>query len=475
MIDNAVNRFKRLAPAVDFWSIRLSDSRLERIKVRQNIVEPLFTRRSTGALISIVEGNGMGYAATADVTDNGLKQAAKLARDRALNTAEYQLFESRIYPQAVDSGNFQSNVDQPWDTIPLSAKLDYLQATNKQLKIHDQIVEWWTFLENINSQVIFATANDEIVQQFNYLTPALCAVAHNGKETQSRSYGMEYVAQTGFEHLDHIKFQQNASRVGEEAVRLLSAQNCPSGEFDLLLQPNQMALQIHESIGHPLELDRILGDERNYAGTSFVSLDMFGRYQYGSPLLNITFDPTTSNQVASYAFDDEGTAATRTYLIKDGLLLHPLGGATSQKRAKINGVANSRSCDWNRAPIDRMGNINLEPGNSAFDDMIESVDYGVLMDTNRSWSIDDSRNKFQFGCELGRLIVNGKITGLLKNPNYRGISATFWRSLEAVGNRSTFEHQGVTTCGKGEPNQAIQVGHGAPACLFRNVAIFGAN
>jgi predicted Zn-dependent protease len=243
--------------------------------------------------------------------------------------------------------------------------------------------------------------------------------------------------------------------------------------MDVLLAPDQMILQIHESIGHPLELDRILGDERNYAGTSFVTPDMFGSYQYGSELLNITFDPTRPEEFTSYAFDDEGTPSQREYLIRNGTLQRALGSLTSQVRADLPGVANARASSWNRPPIDRMANLNLEPGTSSLQEMIASVERGVYMQTNCSWSIDDSRNKFQFGCEWGQLIEDGRLTAVVKNPNYRGISATFWRSLKMVGNAETFDIMGTPFCGKGEPNQVVRVGHASPACLFADVDVFG--
>ena len=264
-----------------------------------------------------------------------------------------------------------------------------------------------------------------------------------------------------------------AEQLAEQALTLLSAPECTVDTRDLLLMPNQMVLQIHESIGHPLELDRILGDERNYAGTSFVTEDMFGSYRFGSDLLNVTFDPNRPEQLASYGFDDEGTPAQRSYLIRNGILQRPLGGASSQTRAGLAGVANARACSWNRPPIDRMANLNVEPGDSTVDEMIAGIERGVYMETNRSWSIDDSRNKFQFGCELGRLIENGELKGLVRNPNYRGISATFWRNLAAVGNEASFNVQRVTNCGKGEPNQSIYVGHASPPCHFRDVDVFG--
>lgn len=237
--------------------------------------------------------------------------------------------------------------------------------------------------------------------------------------------------------------------------------------------PDQMMLQIHESIGHPLELDRILGDERNYAGTSFVKAQDFGSLQYGSSLLNVTFDPEIPEELASYSHDDDGSAASKQFLIREGLLLRPLGGALSQFRAGLKGVANSRACGWNRAPIDRMANLNIEPGEQSLEQLIGGIEHGILMSTNRSWSIDDARNKFQFGCEWAQLIENGQLKGVVKNPNYRGISAQFWRNLSAVGDRSTFKVLGTPNCGKGEPNQVIRVGHASPACVFSNIDVFG--
>jgi len=220
-------------------------------------------------------------------------------------------------------------------------------------------------------------------------------------------------------------------------------------------------------------VDRILGDEHNYAGWSFVREADFGKLQYGSKIMNITFDPTVDNQFACYGYDDGGLKAERDFIIKDGLLVKGLGGKESQLRSGVPGVANFRASSWNRAPIDRMANLNLEPGDSTFDEIIAAVDHGVYMETNRSWSIDDYRNKFQFGCEYGKLIENGKLTKTVKNPNYRAISNPFWNSLKMLGNSDTFEVYGTPYCGKGEPNQVIRVGHASPVCLFENVEIFG--
>jgi predicted Zn-dependent protease len=285
--------------------------------------------------------------------------------------------------------------------------------------------------------------------------------------------------QGGDEVIARSGLRGGGERIGEEALQLLMAPNCPSGPMSLLLEPDQMLLQIHESIGHPLELDRILGDERNFAGTSFVTPDMFGHYRYGSPLLDVSFDPGVPGQYASYGVDDEGEPARPVRLIERGVLMRPLGGALSLARAaalghRLQGTANARASGWHRPPIDRMGNINVEPGSSSLPEMIRATERGVLMRTNVSWSIDDSRNKFQFGCEWGRLIVDGELGPVVRNPNYRGVSATFWRSLAAVGSADEVRHLGTPYCGKGEPGQVARVGHAAPPCLFHAVDVFGA-
>jgi len=417
----------------------------------------------------------MGYGATSDLTRAGLADAARRAAAWAASTANASLFPVETVARPGRRGHYSTPVLRAWGSFPLKDKIALLHQASRRLKTHERVVDWQASLDYSESRTLFLTSEGaDIEQTFSYITPGLTAVANRDAETQRRSHGgWTSARQGGLEQLERLGLAEEAERVAEEALTLLDAPNCPSGDMDLLLMPSQMALQIHESIGHPLELDRILGDERNYAGTSFVTPEMFGTYRYGSELLNVTFDPTQPEELASYAYDDEGTPAERQHLIREGILVRPLGGAISQARSQLPGVANSRACDWNRPPIDRMANLNLEPGDGDMQALIASVERGVLMDTNRSWSIDDSRNKFQFGCEYGRLIVGGELGAVVKNPNYRGISATFWRSLAKVGDVSTFRVLGVSNCGKGEPNQLIRVGHASPACVFRQVAVFG--
>jgi predicted Zn-dependent protease len=468
-------RFRQAVPPVDFCSLRFVRERSEFLAVRQDVLQPVATSEDSGAMLTVYAGGGMGYTATSDLSLSGLRRAAEQAHDWARLSAHHSVVDFSKLVVAPPHGVYTSVELRPWHSVPLSEKLDLLRGECARLKTDDRIVDWEASLWYTAMETLYLTADGgQVEQHFRYLAPMLSATANAGAETQTRTFGGRgYCRQGGLEILEQVGFHTAAPRIAQEALQLLMAPNCPSGTMDILLAPDQVILQIHESIGHPLELDRILGDERNYAGTSFVTPDMFGTYRYGSDLLNITFDPTIPEQFVSYGFDDDGQPASREYLIQHGILQRALGGLTSQIRANLPGVANARASSWNRPPIDRMANLNLEPGNASLEEIIAAVDHGIYMQTNCSWSIDDSRNKFQFGCEWGQLIDGGRLTTMVKNPNYRGVSATFWRSLKMVGNRDTVEIMGTPNCGKGEPNQVIRTGHAAPACLFANVEVFG--
>lgn len=474
-LSQIAKRFEQNVPAADFWTLRLSDESRENLSVRQGVMQPVVNQHSQGALITVVSADGCGYAATSDLSVSGLLKTFKQAKDWAKLSSGLSLLTAQNYPRPENKAQYETPVKQHWNDMPLSEKITLLQDANTALKINDRIVDWQAFLGmRCENTLLTSSAGAHIEQRFHYINPGLVAVANKGSVTQYRTGGgLQSARQGGLEQLPLLDFPDTASSLAEEAVALLSAEQCPEGKMDIVLAPSQMILQIHESIGHPLELDRILGDERNYAGTSFVTQDMFGSYQYGSKHLNVTFDPEHTEQLASYGFDDEGTRAQREYIIRNGILERPLGSASSQARSGMQGVANARQADWFRPPIDRMANLNVEPGDKSLTEMIANVEHGIYMETNSSWSIDDSRNKFQFGCELGRTIENGELKDLVRNPNYRGISATFWRNLADVGNADSFQVQGVTNCGKGEPNQAIYVGHASPACRFTEVDVFG--
>jgi len=438
--------------------------------MRQDTLEPPRLSVDRGAMLTAVTDGGYGYCATSDLSAGGLQQAL----DRATRWAEATKGKSVVRYEPAKIGSPRGEYESPCvaKAPGRSAIHDLLAAECQQAKVDNRIVERQAVIELVDEERVYLTnTGGELRQRFHYVIPHMRVTANHGSDTQARS--LDHAQQGGFEQVGRSGFVGSGARLAEEALKLLAAPNCPTGNMDLLLLPDQMMLQVHESIGHPLELDRILGDERNYAGTSFVTPEMFGTYRYGSELLNVTYDPTKREELASFAYDDEGTPASKVFLIRDGILVAPLGGRLSQARAALPGTANSRACAWNRPPIDRMANINVEPGTSPLEAMIASIKRGVLMRTNVSWSIDDSRNKFQFGCEWGELIEDGRRTSVVKNPNYRGVSATFWRSLRAVGDASTYEVHGTQYCGKGEPNQVIHCGHAAPACVFAEVDVFG--
>ena len=459
----------------DFWSLRFVEETCESFSVQRNVQQPWAVSTDRGVMASVYAGGGYGYAATADMSPQGLRNALQRAQAWALGTARLALIDSRTLPRPAPRGRYVS----PSFDRPLPSHSDWyemLQRESLQAACDPRIVDWEALVDVLKAtHRLITSEGGDVVQWHRYLYPSISVTAHADGVTQQRSLNGQrgMCQQGGVEILDRVGFAGSGRRVAEEALELLLAPNCPSGRMDVLLAPDQMVLQIHESIGHPLELDRILGDERNFAGTSFVTPDMFGTYRYGSEHLNITFDPTRPEELATYAFDDDGTAAERTFLIRDGILERPLGGAISQSRAGLPGVANARAASWNRPPIDRMANLNLEPGDATFDALVAGIERGVLLETNASWSIDDSRNKFQFGCERGRVIESGRLGHVVKNPNYRGISAEFWRSLARVGNAETVRVLGTPYCGKGEPSQTIRVGHTSPACVFTNVDVFG--
>ncbi len=426
-------------------------------------------------MVTVIDSGGLGYAATSDLSFSGLYHAARQAQTWAERSRDHSVhdFSSLVRPMA--SGTYRTPVTIPWDAWSLEEKLDRLRAADEVLGDDPRIVDRRAILEHRQTESYRVTTDGTKTEQtFSRILPDLVTIASDGTETQQRSLGGRgSCRQGGLESLDDLGFFEAPVHLREEAIQLLTAPICPDGTMDILIGPAQMILQIHESIGHPIELDRILGDERNYAGTSFVNPDDFGSLRYGSELLNVTFDPTVENEFSSYAYDDDGSPAARVPLIENGILMRGLGGAISQQRLGVEGVSCSRACNWNRPPIDRMANLNLEPGQDSFGELLRTTRNGIFMDVNASWSIDDSRRNFQFGCEVGRLIEDGNLTSWVRNPGYRGRSSDFWRSLAAVGDASTVEVLGTPNCGKGEPNQMIDVGHSSPACLFRGVEVFG--
>ena len=464
-----------LPDSVEWASLRRVRTATRGYRAKDGKFDSAFDSLDEGGMIEVLHQGQFGYAALASLDPAALRAAAERALLLAKAAAPRALFsfDLQVRPATISRYTSPQKMGSALGADLLSRQaIRYTEA----MQISDRIVQAQAEIDfrQIQTEIV-STSGAAISQQVQIVGCGMQAIARDGGQTQLRSMNGpgSRITQGDWESLDLAGGEAAAGRIAEQALELLTAPECPTMRADLVLAPDQMMLQIHESVGHPLELDRMLGDERNYAGSTFVKPADIGTLRYGSDLMNITFDPTLAGEAACYGADDIGNPATREYIIKDGILLRGLGSLESQQRTGKPGVANQRAQDWFRAPIDRIANLNLEPGPDRFDAIIASIEKGVYMEANRSWSIDDYRNKFQFGCEYARLIENGQLTRTVRNPNYRGISATFWRNLFKVGDAASFEVFGTPNCGKGEPNQVITVGHASPVCAFRDVEIFG--
>ena len=462
----------------DWIGLRYVEENQNILSTKKHSLDNVQRNTTKGVMIDVLIDGQFSYYATPFLDTSHILKCIDLACENARTASKHSVF--RFDHEKVRKGyegQYKSHIKAPLSDLTLNDIKDLAFLGSKTMMNFDsKIIHAATTVELIERTTEIASTNGaDIHQKMDIVLVELSSTAQNKYDSQTRSnHGMRgHCFQGGAEFIQNYNINNEAKQISHQAIELLEAEQCPTEELDLVLAPDQMMLQIHESVGHPLELDRILGDERNFAGSSFVKLEDFGSLKYGSDLMNIVFDPTVANQLASYNFDDGGMPATKEFLIKNGTLVRGLGGIESQIRSGVDGVSNLRASSWNRIPIDRMANINLEPGTSTRDEIIGSVERGVYMESNRSWSIDDYRNKFQFGCEYAKLIENGKLTKVVKNPNYRGITNPFWRSLSMVGDLDTFEIFGTPNCGKGEPNQVERVGHASPLCKFDKVQVFG--
>lgn len=462
--------------AADWVGMRAVKTSRSTRNVRDGLPQINGKSSTIGAMVEVLVDGCIGYAATNSLEIPSLQVAAHRAYQQALAASKWWIYPFKTNQRPKVVGEYNSPYLEPLDGLCPGEINNFLVRVCQTLKVNDKIVQTSASATTTEMETWFVSSNgSELYQKIVSLGTHYGAIAQDGTIVQQRSNNgwQAHCYQGGWELLKQEQLWQGAQQIGEQAVELLTATECPNTRTNLLLAPDQMMLQIHESVGHPLEIDRILGDERNYAGGSFVKPSDFGNLAYGSPLMNITFDPTVPGEFASYGFDDTGAVATKEYVIKEGVLQRGLGSLESQARANIPGVACARACSWNRPPIDRMANLNLEPGDQTTGEIISSIEHGIYMESNRSWSIDDRRYKFQFGCEYAKLIENGQLTKTLRNPNYRATTPEFWHSLTHIGNADTWEMYGTAMCGKGEPNQAIWVGHGSPLCVFANVEVFG--
>ncbi|HUP50432.1 MAG TPA: TldD/PmbA family protein [Thermoanaerobaculia bacterium] len=460
-------------PALRYADVRYTRTQQQHVKVRNGEIDHLASTIDEAVGVRVLVGDGWGFAASSDTSEAALRATARRALEvaAASNIASSQKVTlSEIEPHVASwASSFQ--VD-PW-AVPLDRKIDHLLAATEPMRGDPRIHQVSGEISCYRQEKVFAsTAGSFIEQTTTQMGGGIDAVAISNGDFQRRTYpnpfGGDYQAE-GWEFIERIDLAGRGLRVRDEALALLDAPKAPAGRFDLIVGSSQLALQVHESCGHPTELDRAMGLEISLAGGSFLQPSMLGHFRYGSDLVNIVADAGVPGAIGSFGFDDDGVPAQRFHLVEKGIFAGYLTGRDTAPfiGRRSNGTVRAESAA--RIPIIRMTNINLEPGSTPLADIIAGTRRGIFVDTNKSWSIDDLRLNFQFGCEVAWEIENGRLGRLLKNPAYTGTTPDFWRSCDAVADASTWRVWGLPNCGKGDPMQTMRVAHGAPAARFRQV------
>jgi len=463
-----------------YADVRVVDERGRALATKNGKIGNASDSRSQGFNVRVLVDGAWGFASSADLSrgsiDATAAQAVAIARASAqVKQKDVQLVSEKA---AVAEWTTPHKID-PF-TISIEQNLALLQKIDSELRSVKGITLAETNMNFRREELWFFSSAGADIHQTKVTTGAgYVAYSFAGSEIQKRSYPNSFGGQwqnKGYELIDELELLENARRIGEEAVALHSADQCPEGAFDIILESSQLGLQIHESVGHPIELDRVLGMEANFAGTSFLTLDKLRTLKYGSELVNVVADARQEHGpgLGTFAFDDEGVPAQCTPIISNGLFT---GYLSSRETAALIGLQRSggtlRAESWNRLPMIRMTNISILPGEKPLtgEQLISSTDHGILFQTNRSWSIDDKRYNFQFGTEIGWEIKNGKRARMLKNPSYSGITTEFWNSMDAICSRDEWTLWGTPNCGKGQPQQVMGTGHGAAPARFKKVKV----
>jgi TldD protein len=458
-----------------YTDIRISQIKDESLSTKNGASELIQNSESIGFGLRVIYNGSWGFASSCDFDEKNIKRIALLAIQIAKASSKLKEKNVALSPlsKTLDSYNTPIKID-PF-SVPLREKLEYLLSLDNLLSKVSGINIREAFMAFRKEEKFFASSEgSKIDQKIIYSGAGISATAMKShKEMGKRSYpnsSGQYETK-GYELVSELKLEENAGKIGNEALALLKAKECPQGVKTIILDGAQVSLQIHESIGHPLELDRVFGAEKNFSGTSFATTDKLDKLKYGSEIVNVVTDPSYPGGLGTFGYDDEGGKAERSYLIKDGILV---GYLTSRETASlINRKSNAsmRAESWGDVPIIRMTNTILLPGKHSLEDMISEVDDGIYMETVSSWSIDDNRENFKMGCEIGWEIKNGKLGGMIKKPTYSGNTVDFWNSCDAIANEKYFKIWGTPNCGKGQPAQNIATGQGASPCRFGKVKV----
>ncbi|MHB1162080.1 MAG: TldD/PmbA family protein [Chloroflexota bacterium] len=462
------------ALGASYADVRVLRVRNEEIVVKNGRVEAMLLHDEEGFGVRAVADGAWGFASSHRLEPAEADRIAALAVQVARASALAKRADVRMGAPVVSVGSYATPVQIDPFGVSVEDKVQLLLEADAAMRSVPGINVAESSVQSIRTEKLFASTEGSYVEQQLVETGAgIEATAIRDGEVQKRSYPNSFGRQqgtAGYEFVLDMKLAENAPLIAEQAVQLLSAEQCPSDLVTtVILDPTQVALQVHESCGHPIELDRVMGTEAAYAGTSFLTLDKLGSFQYGSPVVTIVADGTVPGGLGTFGYDDEGVLAQRVPIVQNGLFVNYL---TSRETAALLGQGSNgtmRADGWNRIPLIRMTNINLEPGSWGLGDLIADTDEGIFMQTNKSWSIDDRRLNFQFGTEIAWEIKGGKLGRMYKNATYTGMTPQFWGNCDAICRE--WRVWGIPNCGKGQPMQVAHVGHGAAAARFRNVRV----
>lgn len=469
----ALNRAQVLG--AQYADIRIVQRQVETLTVRDGRVDGLTDERSEGFGIRVIVDGSWGFAASARLDEPEIRRVAEQAVAIAQASRTVQVAPVRLGAPLTAEDHYATPLGEDPFQVSAETKLAVLLAADAEMRAVEGVRATEATMACQREQKWLATTEGAFIAQDLVETGCgITAIASDGRDVQRRSYPNSFgrhQATLGYELVREVDLVGHARRIAEEAVALLEAPVCPSAVTTLVLDPRQLALQVHESIGHAIELDRVFGMEAAYAGTSFLDPAMRQGFRYGSELVTVVADATLPGGLGTFGYDDEGVKAQRTPIIEKGMFQGFLSSRETASQLGLPSSGTMRADGWHRIPIIRMTNVNLEPGTHSFEQLIGEVEDGVYMHTNKSWSIDDKRVNFQFGCEIAWEIKHGKLGRMLKNPTYTGITPDFWASCDAIGDASQWSIWGTPNCGKGQPVQVAHVGHGAAPARFRNVQV----
>jgi len=459
-----------------YADVRIVEIIDENLTVKNGVPEETNLSLTKGFGIRVMMKGAWGFAASVDLTKKEVTEMAGKAVAIAKASAKAKKKPASLQKTAVEKDEYSTPMKEDPFKIPLEEKIKTLMEAEHILAEQSPFIKVsYAFFRSKQEKKLFLSTEDaEIHQQINWCGGGIQAIAIKNGEVQSRSYPSPFrgnFATSGYEFFKSLELAKNAKQVGKEVVQLLNAEKCPSTTTNLIITGDQLALQIHESCGHPTELDRALGMEADYAGTSFLTPDKLRKFRYGSKIVNIVADATVPSGLGTFRYDDEGTPATKVYLVENGMFV---GYQSSRETAALLNLKESsggmRADSPLTIPLIRMTNINLLSGDWKADELVEDTKEGILMRTNRSWSIDDKRLNFQFGTEIGWLIKNGSKEKIVKNPTYTGITPEFWGTCDGIS-KDDWMMWGTPNCGKGVPGQVMYVGHGCGTARYKKIRV----